>query len=371
MKFNFKNKKQNSYIFIFVLLVISFLTFTVTIFISKTNVYRLFSKTMLEEERAKLLALSGINLARVQLGMSYLPEEKNEEKSVESAEQKKYKKLLNKILPVINRWQIFKLDENIDGIEGEIRICLVCEDGKINLNKSFDFKANKFKPDVEQVITSMKVSSGTTKIEGDKILKELTDFFKKKNGPIDDLSELLNIKSLEGVNFSYEPSEENISKDLKNSSDENRSICLQDFFTVWSNSEKVEPWLFSSSLCVLFDARLPKFNDAKNMKEKFQKVVDKFKIDLGSNWGINWEIFLPIYEKRSASFEVLKKLLSQQFAPSVYTVISCGKVGNVKRKLLAVLVKQDVDDGNKDSSNQKKRKLNPAEYFKVVKVFWL
>ncbi|KKP25414.1 MAG: hypothetical protein UR14_C0006G0047 [candidate division TM6 bacterium GW2011_GWE2_31_21] len=363
-------KKSSSYILIFVLLVLSFLSFVVSKLTQQTNVYLFFTKTVYLQENAKLLALSGITMARAELGEAYLPiNEKNEQEqqNKDSKEQKQAKNLLKKILPVLNRWQIFKLTEKEDGVDGEIKVCIFSEDGKINLNKWFDFQKKEFKPDMANIIKLMTVGSN---IKGEKILKDLTDFFKRKNKPIEDLSELLEIDSLKSINLMYSPLQR-VEKTA--SGKEDSTIYLQDFFTVYSESEKVEPWLFSHSLDVLFGVRLPKPNDASVMKENFVKAIDKFKLDLGSNWDVNWGALIPIYEKKPAAFQVLGKLLSQQFAPSVYTVISCGKIGNVEQKLLAVLVKQNpkTSSTNKGSGSHKEEQENLAQYFKVIKVIWL
>ena len=49
------------------------------------------------------------------------------------------------MLPIINRWQEFKLVKKTDGIDGVIRVCIMSENGKVNLNQIFDFKTKKFK----------------------------------------------------------------------------------------------------------------------------------------------------------------------------------------------------------------------------------
>ena len=54
------------------------------------------------------------------------------------------KQLLKAILPVINRPQSFALKQAVDGINGTITIVLGSEEGKININKLYDFDKHKF-----------------------------------------------------------------------------------------------------------------------------------------------------------------------------------------------------------------------------------
>ena len=47
-------------------------------------------------------------------------------------------------MPTLNRWQTFELTEEIDGLDGEIKLCITCEDGKLDLNQWYDFNKKKF-----------------------------------------------------------------------------------------------------------------------------------------------------------------------------------------------------------------------------------
>ena len=116
------------------------------------------------------------------------------------------------------------------------------------------------------------------------------------------------------------------------------------------------------------------------MVKKIKLSIEKFKLDLGKNWKDNWDVLRPIYEKRFDSLRVIEKILSPQFAPSVYTVISCGIVGRVEQKILAILsVEKNATNKVKAKSNDKKKKSDsekeiqpvPAESVKILKIYWL
>ena len=54
---------------------------------------------------------------------------------------------MSRILPTLNRWQEFDLKEKVDGVDGQIKVCLMCEEGKINLNRIIDFEKGTFDGD--------------------------------------------------------------------------------------------------------------------------------------------------------------------------------------------------------------------------------
>ena len=103
--------------------------------------YVAFSRTVINREKAKMLALSGVQLAMSKLS---LPEKKETKENKAQSPDVMSKKFLEKILPIINRWEIISLKEKTDNIDAEIKICIVCENGKININKLYDFNTHKF-----------------------------------------------------------------------------------------------------------------------------------------------------------------------------------------------------------------------------------
>lgn len=61
-------------------------------------------------------------------------------------------KFLEAFFPSLHQWQTFKLKEGVEGIDATIRICLSCEEGKINLNNIYDFKEKKFNNGAEKFL---------------------------------------------------------------------------------------------------------------------------------------------------------------------------------------------------------------------------
>ena len=146
----------------------------------------------------------------------------------------------------------------------------------------------------------------------------------------------MSVSGFETLALFYNPPE----RPLKKVSTPERLIALSDLFTIWTSTAAIEPWLLSDVTCLLWGLRRPQWNDDQKLKETFKKAISQFKKDLGTKWSENWNVLAPIYGK-TPNFNVIQKILSQQFDPTVYTVISSGKVHDVQQKLLAVLVKKE------------------------------
>ena len=133
----------------------------------RSSVFLPFMHTMYDREKAKVLAMGGLQIAIQQL--SQFDEAESEQTTNSQAagqqpasaqtanqqaagQQTKPKQeaggplqLFTRIMPIINRWQTFPLQKKIDGIDGSIQMCLVCEEGKINLNRIYNFDKSKFR----------------------------------------------------------------------------------------------------------------------------------------------------------------------------------------------------------------------------------
>ena len=142
-------KNADGYIMIFTLLIVGAAMMVVTYVGHRGSFYLPFSTMIAERAKAKALALGGIQVAIAQL--SFVSQKNEQAKEASNANtnaqasgagqqaNSEEQEFLSRILPSLNRWQEFGLTEEIDGIDGQIKICLMCEEGKINLNKIIDF----------------------------------------------------------------------------------------------------------------------------------------------------------------------------------------------------------------------------------------
>lgn len=356
------------YILVLTLMIISILVIVVTGVFYNTVAQIAFTKTIVDREKAKVLALSGIQLAIDKLT---LPEEKPQKEEVDKKgkedskpKDNKSKQLLKRILPKLNRWQVINLKEDTEGIDGQIKICITSEDGKINLNKLFDYKTHKFlndadakkipgdkatsaeasdkadekktdetknkpKPDAKKFLETI-FSAMTEYTQRKDLFSELQANLQKRKFPMNDITELISIPKFEYFqnNLFYEPA---ATKDSK------RPIYLTDIFTTWTDSDKVQPWLLSDSLRALFGLKRVKFNDENEINQLVGEWLKNF--NDSNNWQTDWDKTLkPVYGKDFKNLSThIQFFLADKFAPKIFSVISYGTVGVITQRLIAIL----------------------------------
>ena len=369
-------KQQRGSVLLFTVIFISTI-FLVTQFLVRSVLVHLhFDRVMRDKEQAKMVALGGINLAISQLTAHTTKEKRAAliKKDKTNEEKLLGQNLLKRILPSLNLWQVFPLTEKVDGIEGEVKICLSAEDGKININKAFNFSKNEFEPQYAALLEPI-AFEGKKKLARGEIVKKITAFLKERGKPIEDISQLLTIDGFDHMQlFHTPPSSTKRATTADKKSEIN--IALTDLFTVWSSHSKIEVWLLSSAMRAVLDVRSRRANDATERKDEITKSVEQFVPDLGKNWGEHWRVLEPLYEKRPNALPQLQKIFVQQFDPQVYTVISSGTVGRVTQTLLAVLVKkkekQQEQGGKKESSPKtaEKKELGRTS-FNILKIYWI
>lgn len=394
-------KTSSGSVVVFALMILSIIVLLTEQLIRGVYVGSNFTKTMIDREHAEMLALGGVNLAIAQLTLdkeSTQSEEKTSDQAasephVEGEEKegsgqgdkkdadKILKKMLARVLPHLNRWQAFNLDEKLGEIDGQIKICITCESGKINLNEAFDFKKQEFKKEFDVLLKGLEIPG---KMPAGEIYKTLTEFFKNRKRKLDDISELSGIKSFNQLDLFYRPPA-SASKGKK--SEPNGMIALQDLFTLWTANEKIDPLWFSDALCAVAMVRRPCGDDAQRRKEQNKQFIDAFKKEWAQDWAANWKQLEPVYEQSPKLLEQIKKIFSQEFGPKVFSVLSCGKVGNVEQQLLAII--KEVDEANivrkTDKEQEEKEKEHaqgaqeskdkkPGEskkFFKIVRLYWI
>jgi hypothetical protein len=320
------------------------------------NVGTHFDRRMVDRESVEMLVLGGISLAIAQLGEKIGEiEEKDEKGGTEKSKKDRKKDLeafLSRVLPHLNRWQVFELDKEIDGIDGELKVCISCENGKININEAFDFKKEDFKPEYKKFLSALKFK-GVEKSTG-KFLKGLTKLLKKRKKKIDDISQIRQNR----IELFYEPPKR--TKKVREAKP-NTILALQDIFTIWTDSDKLEPLFLSDALCSMFNFRRPLAHDDQLQKETFKKIAKNIKPNIDQNTEKYWNILKPLYKPKS-KFKIKNvKIFSTKFEPTTYSVLSSGKVGDVEQRLLAIIRK----------SSEKNKKKKPAPSFKVVRLYWI
>ena len=280
-----------------------------------------FARTSMNREKAKLLAEGGVQLAMSQLALTGSGEDQT-------------KKFLEKILPALNRWQVFELKESVDGIDGTVKICISCEEGKLNLNKLYDFKNKKF--------LGENTPHDTKKLLGiifPDLLEPLEKLLGSRGKPLDDATDLLNAKEF-GKTFKnkifYQPIED--AKQVP-------ALYLLDLFTVDRVTVALQPWLLSDSWCGVFNLTRAKPGDIKTRQQEVKKWVETFKPN--AKWAADWDGSLKnVYGKE---FSTLPKgcevALASQFGAQTFSVLSYGSVGAISQRIYAILQRKTAAAG--------------------------
>lgn len=345
------------------LLIIS-VAMVIASYIGRRGSYYLpFSHMIADREKAKMIALGGIQVAIAQLSEVPKKESKKEtsEKENEKASQKSQasdkgeKHLLTRILPTINRWQHFDLKEDIDGVDGKISICLMCEEGKINLNQIIDFKKGTFKGNDQSgwKAAMQEICKAIERInKGSELFAAFEKIVKEAKVPFNDATELITKKEFNSFKDTmfYQPP----------TSKKQETIYLTDIFTVWSSSDKLEPWLFSDSINGLFGLPRVEVDDIKKRKEQAENWIKNFKEK--SNWQQDWQtVLMPMYGKELRTLpKHIDSKLSNTFDPHFFSVLVHGKVGEVTQIVYAVLERNKRTQGD------------AVEYDVVIKkLYWL
>ena len=209
---------KSGYIMVFTLIIISLSTMLITNLSYKVRSHIHYTKTATIQEKAKLLALSGLEIAKSQLSFEQEKERNKEKKEHKNSTIENIKLFIKKIVPSLNSWQNFKLSKKSDGINGQIQLCIMSEEGKININELFSIKDKKFvwinqnAKKIVQYICS-EIEKYTKK---EKLFNDIESYLKKRKNKLYDVTQLLSIKNMNYFNNNvfYEPSNKNESKKI-------------------------------------------------------------------------------------------------------------------------------------------------------------
>lgn len=282
------------FIMVLTLLVIALATMMTSVMFDRSGSYVPYMKAVIDRQKAAMLALGGLAIVQEQLSRSVVVEQKEEQQSAQQEQkqtpkdqkvtaEQKMQHLFKIIMPTLNRWQHFELTEEHDGVDGTLSVCLMSEEGKINLNKIFDFEKKQFvgeiKTEQEPNTPAQKPAATPSKQDWKKnlaflfnrieketkateLLLSLEAFLKKRDYPLNDITELLAIKNFAPFKHAvyYEPPREHDKKNKKNK----QPYALADLFTLYSDAPTIEPWLLSDSMIGVLGVPRAQPQDEKN-----------------------------------------------------------------------------------------------------------
>jgi hypothetical protein len=362
--------KKNASILLFTLLILTVIIFLTTHLIRSVWVGDIFNRRMVAKEQARFLALGGINLAISQV---LIQEDKsNKQEDEKTRELNAIKKMLSNTFVYLNRWQIFDIEEKFYGFQGQVKFCVTCENGKININQAFDFQKQEFKKEWQKRLSTLYIPG---KFAEGEFLKKITEFLKKRKRKLDDISELVKMEGLGSLNMFYSPPS---MPKTKREARPNSNIFLQDLFTVFTNDDKINLLFLSDSACaVLRVGRRPLATDPEVLKEKYDNFIKDFNINWTSDWEQHWNALVPFFGEKPSDLKELNQILSKEVGGKVYSVLSCGIVGDVEQKLLAIIKEFEIKsedlgkEKNSPNKNEDQKKEKASREFKIIKIYWL
>lgn len=347
------SRQKEGYILLLSTIILSATIAVVTYMFTRGATYMPFMHTMIQRQKAKKLAFGGIQVAIAQLAQAGEPEKDVEKKNVvqegkepqkeqdKSTPDQQAKDFLAHVLPTLNKWQTFDLIEDIDGVDGTLRICVMCEQGKININKIYDFKKKKFrgegqvKGDWKKVLESL-FKTMQELVGGVELLPAFEKFLKERKYEVLDVTELLTVKEFavfKNTQF-FEPLDTH--KMGEKSGKQKRPLYLTDIFTVYSSKPTVQPWLFSDSLIGLLGMQRINFGEKKDGKNKLQDLLKSFK--KRANWSQDWDVMLkPVYGKELHSLpKGIESVFDNVFDPKNFSILVHATVGDITQRLFVI-----------------------------------
>lgn len=334
-----KDSAKNGFILLLTLLIITISIIMVTQLATRSNLQVSYDTTIIAREKAKTVALSGIQLALSQLYIE--PEQKKDEKAADqkAAAEKSdpIMQLLYRIIPQLNQWQRYEMKETTDGLDGTIQFSISSEDGKIDINALYDFKKKDFKsPELKKQIQAV-FSAIVRYTENKNLFNAFASFLKGRAFAVQDPSELLLDKDFQKIfagNLFYEPPV----PDQK----EKRSIFLNDLFTVYAEQQQINPILLSDSMQAVFGLNRSETRASQAQKKEVQELlknVKKVPTDIATLWN---DYLKKLYGKdfKSISKDLLP-LLSANLSFRNFTVVSYGTVQQVTQKVVAIIERQE------------------------------
>lgn len=338
---------KSGYILALTLALIALFMVIATYIANKGLVFSSFSRTMVDREKARQLALGGIQLAMSQLATVEKKPQAAAQPSVKAddkkpAQEPEGKQLLKILLPQLGRVQKFNLKPASDGISGTVGFMITSEEGKINLNRLYDFEKHKYsgqtsapatpeKKDAQEDTSMRKALQALfaqiKEQTGADLFAEFEKFMRERKYPINDVTELLAIPGFELFknNIFFDPAAQ----------EKKMPLYLADIFTVNSSKQSIEPWLISHSLQQLL--KFPR-NEQKNSGVDEILKTFKDKNDWKNDWNKSLKNWYGI--EFGALPSAIIPLLNPVFDPKMFSVVAFGTVGAVTVRLLALLERE-------------------------------
>src|SRR3990167_3033364 len=274
---------KRGYILFLLFTILSVCSVLISLYFSQVMVYRQLMHVLITKEKTNRLALSGISLVQALMSPD---EEKDEAKSIDSPKDKEDtlssdQKLLIQLFDCWNKELAYQLNIKDDGLDAKIALSVQSEQGKLNLNSLFDFEKKKFlfegtPKDCKKLCVWLfeKIATLTKKPS---LFGPFEKYLETRTFDFNDTTELLSIKEFSDVfGSNLFITFESTKQEVKNESQlqtQQQKIFLTDIFTVSTEQNTINPWLFSSSWCKILDLKPKEKLSEEEKKKIFSQVA--------------------------------------------------------------------------------------------------
>jgi len=329
---------KQGYILFLLFGILSVCSILITLCFSRTIAYQQLMQLATQEQQCQQLALSSISLID---SLFTLEKEKTEEPAAKNSLEKQpapnlEQKVLSNIFPYLHKEKKFKLNKKIDHLDATISLSIQSEYGKLNLNGLYDFEKKKFLNEGKQndckklcVWLFERISQITGKPS---LMNAFENLLKKRNSEFNDPLELLHDKNFkEQFSDSIFNNLDSLDKNLLEN--QKKKIFLTDIFTVYTEQETINPWLFTNSWLELLNIKIK-----ENLtKEDIQKILKNFKMN--ANWQEDWNSCLKdFYQKEYKDLpQEIKSILTTTFEANIFSLLVKARIAETISSIFTIV----------------------------------
>lgn len=330
------------------LMMVATLMILVTSIINRVAVTRYVTRNEQMLAQAKLLALSGVQIACAQL-------QEAKEQSALQGKEKKMQKVAEPQLGGINGfeqvsfWHEYKTTQSVDGVDGNIAWYIVPEAGKIPINALFDFKKKNFVQDAKTDGRKVMTAVGQLLqpyLKSINFVEVVEKFLTTQKEPIDDITKFREIPELQPFTSVFFP-QQRMEK-------EKNVPTFADLFTVTMTQREINPLYMSLSLQTVLAIPVPSNGSIKSTRKQLADLL----LD-----GKTTKVFEEkneefLYKKQLKDIRAeIQPLFSTKFEVTYFSVVSYGKLDALTQGVYAIIERTL----NKDKQ---------AEYV-IRKIYWI
>ncbi|MGB8467799.1 MAG: hypothetical protein WCE21_02255 [Candidatus Babeliales bacterium] len=371
--------ERSGYILTLTLLLLSLLSVIVSYMVWVGTAGSSFTRTVAAREKARELAYGGMQLAFSQLslietstaqsphpasGQMAKKEGASDKPAVEANTQEDAAIIWMKtILPVLNRVQRFELKEAVDGITATMGICITCEQGKLDINQLYDFTNKKFvghgTPDdmgqlCQQFFALLKPA---IKID---LFPPLEKFLKKREAPLDDITELLLIPEFAQAFKAHVCIDTAMPIDKKAP----RPFAITDLFTLYNGSKGMNMLCLSDSIAGVLQLNRVREGDIEERIKHFASIFEAKDVHnkLSGTVETVWNNILkkPYGKEFKQVSTVGQKLCAVPNPITHFSIVVYAQVDGITEKIFAIIEKRMTTKEGKE-----------AQGFIVDRLYWL